>query len=89
MKVRNNINLELGSLVYVRYLDHVFFKDVKSEDCKPFIRECVGWIDYKDDDYIRIIWERYCQPHLNVEASIRSTGLVILKKTILEVKPVV
>jgi len=84
---QDNINLELGSLVYIRYKDHVLFKDVKSESCNPVIRETIGWVDYEDDDYIRIVWERYSQPYISVEASIRSTGLVILKKAILEVKP--
>lgn len=84
----HRINLKLGSLVYVRYKDHVFFKDVESEGCKPFIRETVGWLDYEDDEYIRVVWERFAQPHINVEATIRSTGLVILKKAIMEIKHV-
>jgi len=75
-----------GTPIYVRYKDHILFKDVKAEDCLPWIRETRGWLDYEDDKCIRIIWERSCQPHLNVEATLRQTGIVILKATILEVK---
>jgi len=82
------MNLKIGSLLYIRYRDHVFFKDVRAEGCKPFVRETIGWLDYEDNECIRVVWERFSQPHINIEATIRSTGLVILKKAILEVKPV-
>ena len=34
-----------GSLVYIRYRDHVLFKDVDPSLYRPFIRETIGWLD--------------------------------------------
>jgi hypothetical protein len=75
---------EFGSLVYVRYRDHVLFKDMNPGTAAPFTRECVGWFDYEDQDYIRILWERFAMPDPPNDSKPRATGLVILKEAILE-----
>lgn len=77
-----------GVLVYVRYLDHVLFKDSDASQYQPWVRECVGWLDYEDQEYIRIIWERFREPNPPENARLRSTGLAILKKAILEMRNV-
>jgi hypothetical protein len=74
----------VGSLVYVRYRDHVLFKDMNPGTAAPFTRECVGWFDYEDQDYIRILWERFAMPDPPNDSKPRATGLVILKEAILE-----
>lgn len=51
-----------------------------------FIRECVGWLDYEDEEHIRVVWERFAMPDPPREAKPRATGLVILKKAVLEMR---
>jgi len=75
-----------GSLVLVRYLDHVLFKDVDPSLYRPWTRETVGWLDYEDSDHVRIVWERFAMPDPPNESKPRATGLLILKKAILEIR---
>jgi len=75
-----------GFLVYVRFLDHVLFKDVDPCLYRPFIREAVGWLDYEDEECLRIVWERFAMPNPPNESKPRATGLVILKKAIIEMR---
>ena len=79
-------SLRFGSLVYVRYRDHVLFKDVDPVTATPFTRECVGWLDYDGEDHIRLVWERFAMPDPPNESKARATGLVILKKAIVEMR---
>lgn len=78
----------LGEVLYVRYLDHVLFKDVDPNVFKPFVRETIGWLDHEDGDFIRLIWERFAEPMPNGEAKQRASGLVIMKSSILELRRV-
>jgi len=77
-----------GSLVYVRYQDHVLFKDSDASQYRPWVRECVGWLDYEDGEFVRVVWERYPEPNPPENARLRSTGLAILKKAIVEMRKV-
>jgi hypothetical protein len=77
-----------GSLVYVRYQDHVLFRDMNPETVKPFTRECVGWLDYEDPECVRVVWERFAMPDPPNESKPKATGLVILKKAILELRKI-
>jgi len=70
----------------VRYLDHVLFRDTDPDRASAFTRECVGWLDYEDEEHIRIVWERFAMPDPPNESKPRATGLVILKKTIVEMR---
>lgn len=76
-----------GDIVYVRYKDHVLFRDSEANTYKPFVREAVGWLDYEDQECIRLVWERFAEPSQG-DARERSTGLVILKSCILELREV-
>jgi hypothetical protein len=80
--------LELGSVVYVRYRDHVLFRDASPDAYQPFVREAVGWLDREDDGCIRLVWERFAEPAPNGATKQRATGLVILKSSILELRRV-
>src|SRR5213594_589910 len=71
--------LERGTLVFLRYLDHVLFKDVDPSLYGPWTRETVGWLDYEDSGHVRIVWERFAMPDPPNESKPRATGLVILK----------
>jgi hypothetical protein len=77
-----------SSVVYIRYSDHVLFKDSTSSRYAPWLRECVGWLDYEDEMYIRVVWERFKDPNQSEDAGIRSTGLAILKSSIVEMKQI-
>jgi len=77
---------DVGSLVYVRYQDHVLFKDSDASQYHPWVRECIGWLEYEDHEWVRIIWERFAMPDPPNESKPRATGLVILKKAILEMR---
>ena len=77
---------EIGSLVYVRYRDHVLFKDVDPSLYRPWSRETIGWLDYEDQECLRLVWERFAMPDPPNEAKPRATGLVILKKAIVEMR---
>lgn len=80
--------LPVGSLVYLRYSDHVLFRDSDPNVYRPWTRETVGWLDYEDQTWIRIVWERFAMPDPPNESKPKATGLVILKKTILEMRRV-
>lgn len=80
---------QLGSLVYVRYRDHLLFRDMNPETAKAFTRECMGWLDYEDQECVRIVWERFAMPDPPNEANPRATGLVIMKSAILEMRRIV
>lgn len=54
----------------------------------PFTRESVGWLDYEDRECLRLVWERFAMPDPPNESKPRATGLVILKKAILEMRKV-
>ena len=78
--------IEIGSPVFVRYKDAVLFKDSDASQFQPWVRECVGWLDYQGEEYVRIVWERYSEPNLSENARLRSTGLAIPKSNILEMR---
>lgn len=82
-------------VVYVRYWDHVLFKDVDPRAYGPQVRETVGWLAEDNGDYIRIEWERFVDEHGGTKHRVeprnikqRATGLVILKSCILELREV-
>ena len=77
----------LGDVVIVRYYDHVLFKDALiSSGLRPVVREAIGWLDYQDENYIRIVWERYAEPIIADESRFRATGLAIRKADVIELK---
>ncbi|MCJ7635630.1 hypothetical protein MUP77_24970 [Candidatus Bathyarchaeota archaeon] len=76
-----------GDIVIVRYYDTVIFKDISdSFNMKPLVRESVGWLDYQDGEYLRLVWERYAEPMLNADSKIKSTGLAIRKADVIGLK---
>lgn len=78
--------VEVGSPVIVRYRDHVRFENADSTVYKPWTLEAVGWLDHEDNDYIRIVNERYPEPRVSGNARLRSTGVSIVKSTIVELR---
>lgn len=78
--------MKKGALVYVRYLDHVLFRDADPELQRPVEKETVGWIDHEEEGHIRLVWERYTAPPSMRSGSLRGTGLIILRADILEME---
>lgn len=77
-----------GSLVYVRYRDHVLYHRGDPALMKPQTREAVGWLVYDCAEYIIICWDRDAgQPTLK-SGDPKASGLVLLRPEILELKEV-
>jgi len=75
-----------GDAILVRYFDCVLFKDVPSTtDYRPVVRETIGWLDYEDNDLIRLIWERYAESAISEQSRIKVTGLALRKCDVIEV----
>jgi hypothetical protein len=82
--------MKVGDVVMVRYYDAVIFKDLwESSKIAPVIRETVGWLDYEDSNYIRLVWERHAEAIINEESKTRITGLAIRKSDIIEMRRIV
>ena len=47
-------NAQIPRVVYVRYNDHVFFKNVQSAMLSPVVRETLGWVK-KENDAVMLI----------------------------------
>jgi len=76
-----------GNIVIVRYYDHILFKDALSSGVlRPVVRETVGWLEYENTEYLRIVWERYAEPIIGEESRLRTTGLAIRKSDIIELR---
>jgi hypothetical protein len=77
-----------GDIVQVRYRDHVLFRDVDASLQEPRVMECIGRVNHVDRDYIRVSFETYNNPDPSGETTVRSTGLVILESTILDLRKI-
>jgi hypothetical protein len=74
-----------GSLVYIRYRDHVLFRNADLSLYKPAVRETIGWLKKESDEAIWILWDRSVTP-LPHERTGTESGLVILKSDIIEMR---
>jgi len=81
-------HVALGSIIYVRYYDHVLFRSADPGLFQPAVRETVGWLIKENDAAVWILWDRSMEPlpHERVPAS--ESGLVILKSDILEMRKI-
>ena len=84
----NRGNSEVGFIFYVRYLDHVLFKNTDSDLCSPLARETVGWLARENDDAIWIVWDRSVERVSNLAIRPCESGLVVLKSGLLEMKKI-
>jgi len=76
----------LGSIVYIRYLDHVLFRNSDPNLFQTAVRESVGWLMKENEHAVWILWDRsVCRlPHERVRPA--ESGMIILKAEILELK---
>ncbi len=68
-------------VVYVRYKDHVLFKNLQQPIEEAIERETLGWLAKENSDIILVEHDRTIQ---NLTGSGQCNGLVILKSCILE-----
>ena len=79
------MNVEIRSIVYIRYKDHVLFQKAEPNLYRPVVREAIGWLVREDDEAIWILWDKSVMnvPH---ERKSAESGLVILKSDIIEMR---
>ena len=66
-------------LVYVRYKDHVIFKNVAQQPVKPVERETVGWLTNQTDELLLIQNDRAV-----ITKEKRVNGIIILRNCVIE-----
>ena len=71
-------------LIYIRYLDHVLYKNTPKVLEKAAERETIGWLAHENDELICLENDRTLDelPYSNGSGS----GLVLLKSCILEIR---
>lgn len=74
----------LGSAVYVRYKDHVLFKNLEQPIEKAIERETIGWLSKENNEIILVEHDR-ATPN-NELCGGQINGLVILKNCITEIR---
>jgi len=73
-----------GSVVYVRYKDHVLFRNTPQPVEGAAERETVGWLTQETDELLCIQHDRTVEnPH---HSSGTASGLLLLKSCILEIR---
>jgi len=77
---------ELGSIMYMRYWDHVLFRNVNPKQMKPGVCEAVGWVAKEDDRAVWLLWWRPVNRLPHERPSPVASGVVILKSDILEMR---
>jgi hypothetical protein len=74
----------LGSPIYVRYKDHVLFRNVVDPIEEAVERETIGWLTKQDNEIMLIEHDRTI-PNLQLPIG-QGSGLIILKSCIIEIR---
>mgnify|MGYP005844832473 CR=1 FL=1 len=88
MTLRQKLNKQEydDALVYVRYLDHVLFRNSDASLFKPALRETVGWLHRETADAVWLLWERSVKLLPHERSPAEESGLVLLKSDIVEMR---
>lgn len=79
-------NCHSDRLVYVRYKDHVLFRNSDPKRYTSFnIRETLGWQIRETNEALFIVHDRSV---ITLPNEVRETGLIILKSDILEIRTI-
>ena len=70
-----------SALLYVKYEDHVLFKNCNPIEMDSTTRELVGWLTFETEDKICICYDKPVDPLPNEK---RESGFIILKNDIIE-----
>lgn len=73
----------LDSPVYIRYKDHVLFKNIQQPTAEAIERETIGWLTKQDTEIILIEHDRTIPNDVIPSGS--GSGLIILKNCIIEI----
>jgi hypothetical protein len=76
--------IPVGSAVYVRYRDHILFRNTMNTIDVPVERETIGWLANENADAICIHWDKTLKPFSKMNES-PHCGLVLIKNCILEI----
>ena len=76
--------IQKGSVIYIRYLDHVLYRNTPKPVTEPAERETIGWLTDIDDEVIHIENDRTLDelPYSNGSLS----GFVLLRSCIIEIR---
>ena len=72
-----------GSIVYIRYKDHVLFKNTTKPVKDVAERETIGWLTHENKEHVCVEHDRTIESLQH--ASGTGSGLVLLKSCILEI----
>jgi hypothetical protein len=73
-----------GSIVYIRYKDHVLFRNITQPLKDAAERETVGWLTQETGDLLCVQYDRTVEnPHYS---SGTASGLLLLKNCVLEIR---
>jgi len=73
-----------GSAVYVRYKDHVLFKNIKQPIAEAIERETIGWLTKQTDEIMLIEHDRTI-PNAELPSG-QGNGVIILKTCVTEIR---
>jgi len=73
-----------GSIVYVRYQDHVLFKNTSEPVSEVADRETVGWLTHENPEHICIEHDRTIEQLQFARGT--GSGVVLLKSCIREIR---
>jgi len=76
--------IQRSSAVYVRYLDHVLFRNTDEALDKPAERETIGWLTQENEELLCIQHDRTVEDLLYPSG--KASGLVLLKSSVLEIR---
>ncbi|MEM3378514.1 MAG: hypothetical protein QW674_06175 [Candidatus Bathyarchaeia archaeon] len=74
-----------GLPVYVRYKDHVLYKNIQQPIADAVERETIGWLTKQTDEIMLIEHDRTI-PNAQIPSG-QGTGVIILKSCIIEIRP--
>lgn len=86
MEFQKPEEIRRGEIIYVRYYDHVLFRNADPSLYKPAIRECVGWLLEENDQAVWVLWDRSVRRLPYERTRPEESGLVILRSDILELR---
>jgi hypothetical protein len=81
---KNNYNPDNeNSVIYVRYKDHVLFKNISQPIAEAVERETIGWLTKQNSEIILVEHDRTV-PNAQLPSG-QGSGVIILKSCILEI----
>ena len=72
------------SVVYIRYLDHVLYRNITEPMIEPIERETVGWLTHQNKEVVHLELDRNFD-ELQCSSG-HGSGLVILRNCIIEIR---